>query len=421
VGMVRTGAGTFTIDVEGADIRTVMKAISDFSGRNIVVGKDVKATVKASLRNVGWQEAMRTILRSNGLDYVDENGILRVDEGQRLAAEAVDREASRAKQMELVPLETRIVKINYANAGELTTAIQSTLSRRGSVQVDRRTNSLIITDLSSQVEAVEKMALELDSTTPQIEITAKLVDVDAEALRGLGIEWNVGPHADGSEFWTPDPNDGPLHPGNDPDNFLGGEHNTPIADPATKITYGISKSWGFIEAQLSMLEQNRKANIISNPRITTVDNREAKILVGQKIPLIVQDVAGNPVSQLQTIGIQLKVTPHLTEDKKIIMDLHPEVSDLSTQSTVQGGVIINTSEADTRVMVDDGQTAVIGGLIRTNDSHVRKGVPLLKDIPLLGILFRSDNIVKQNRELIIFVTPKLVSDVAVETTTPEKH
>ena len=102
-----------------------------------------------------------------------------------------------------------------------------------------------------------------------------------------------------------------------------------------------------------------------------MDNREAKILVGQKIPLIVQDVAGNAVSQLQTIGIQLKVTPHLTADKKIIMDLHPEVSDLSTQSTVQGGVIINTSEADTRVMVDDGQTAVIGGLIRTNESAIR--------------------------------------------------
>ena len=166
-----------------------------------------------------------------------------------------------------------------------------------------------------------------------------------------------------------------------------------IGDPANRITFGIFKDWASIEAQLQLLEQNRKANIISNPRITTVDNREAKILVGQKIPLIVQDVAGNPVSQLQTIGIQLKVTPHLTQDKKIVMDLHPEVSDLSTQSTVQGGVIINTSEADTRVMVDDGQTAVIGGLIRTNDSHVRRGVPLLKDIPLLGVLFRSDNTV----------------------------
>ena len=192
---------------------------------------------------------------------------------------------------------------------------------------------------------------------------------------------------------------------------VGAEHNTGV-DHANSITFGIFKDWASIEAQLQTLEENRKANIISNPRITTVDNREAKIIVGQKIPLIVQDVAGNPVSQLQTIGIQLKVTPHLTQDKKIIMDLHPEVSDLSTQSTVQGGVIINTSEADTRVMVDDGQTAVIGGLIRTNESEVRRGVPLLKDIPLIGMLFSSNNKVHQNRELIIFVTPRLVGTSA---------
>jgi len=192
----------------------------------------------------------------------------------------------------------------------------------------------------------------------------------------------------------------------------GGEHNTPISDPANRLTFGVFKDWASIEAQLQTLEQNRKANIISNPRITTVQNREAKILVGQKIPLIVQDVAGNPVSQLQTIGIQLKVTPQLTDDKRIIMDLHPEVSDLSTQSTVQGGVIINTSEADTRVMVDDGQTAVIGGLIRTNESSVRRGVPFLMDVPLVGLLFSSTSTTRQNRELIIFITPRLIEPVA---------
>src|SRR5207247_4706076 len=205
-----------------------------------------------------------------------------------------------------------------------------------------------------------------------------------------------------------------LRPGNDPDNVLGGEQPGGVADPSDVLNYGIVKSWGGLEAQLQLLEQRRKANIISNPRITTVDNREAKILVGQKIPLIVQDVAGNPLSQLQTIGIQLKVTPHLTQDRKVIMDLHPEVSDLSTQSTVQGGVIINTSEADTRVMVDDVQTAVIGGLIRTNASSVRQGVPILKDVPIVGMLFRSSNITRQNRELIIFVTPRLVSEMATK-------
>ncbi len=403
VGLVRTGTNTFSIDVEGADIRTVVRAVAEFSGRNIVVTNGVAGKVKVSLKNVGWQEALRTILRSNGLDYVDEGGILRVDEEAKLQAEAVERETARAKQAELAPLETRVVRLNYANASELTSALQGSLTRRGQILVEKRTNSLIISDLPDKVDDVEKMAQKLDTPTPEIEITAKLVDVDVEALRDLGIQWSLG---EPPKILTNLPYN-PIVPGTGQQ--LTVDHTSTIADPTTNITYGIARSWGTVEAQLQALEQSRKANIISNPRITTVDNREARIVVGQKIPLIVQDVAGNPVSQLQTIGIQLKVTPHLTADKKVVMDLHPEVSDLSTQSTVQGGVIINTSEADTRVMVDDGQTAVIGGLIRTNDGTVRTGVPLLKDLPLLGMLFRSDNVVHQNRELIIFVTPRITN------------
>jgi len=414
VGLERTGEGTFSLDVDGADIRTVCRAIAEFSGRNIVVASETKAQVTVVLRNVGWRDALRTVLRSCGLDYTEEGGILRVDVAQKIAGEAVERETARAKQEELVPLETRIVKLNYANAKELSTSLQSSISKRGNITVEARTNSIIITDLDDIAGKVEKMAIELDSTTPQIEITAKLVDVDAEALRQVGVDWGLGRE---SKFFVDaldQPVKLPLHnPGNDPDQALAGEGKTGIADPSHTLTYGIIKSWGGLEAQLQLLEQRRKANIISNPRITTVDNREAKILVGQKIPLIVNDIAGNPVSQLQTIGIQLKVTPHLTQEKQIILDLHPEVSDLSAQSTVQGGVIINTSEADTRVMVDDGQTAVIGGLIRTNQSTVRRGMPILKDMPIIGVLFRSDSNVRQNRELIIFVTPKLLNATAV--------
>ena len=420
VGLVRTGSGTFSIDVEGADIRTVLRAISEFSGRNIVLNGDISGRVRVALKNVAWQDALRTVLRSNGLDYVEENGILRVDQMQKLQAEAVERETSKAKQQELIALETRVVKLNYANAAELTTALMGSLTKRGTILVERRTNSLIISDLPERVGPVEKMALDLDTATPQIEITAKLVDVDVEALRGLGVEWNIAPAV--AQFWTgpspaaglglgPLPGGGAIH--NSDRTLVGAaEHKTGISDPANRLTFGLFKNWGSIEAQLQTLEQNRKAKIISNPRITTVDNREARILVGQKIPLIVQDVAGNPVSQLQTIGVLLRVTPHLTADKKIVMDLHPEVSDLSTQSTVQGGVIINTSEADTRVMVDDGQTAVIGGLIRSNEGSVRRGVPYLKDIPLLGLLFSSTSTVNQNRELLIFVTPRIIASVA---------
>jgi type IV pilus assembly protein PilQ len=390
----------------------VLRAISEFSGRNIVVSGEISGRVRVALKNVAWQDALRTVLRSNGLDYVEENGILRVDQMQKLQAEAVERETSKAKQQELMALETRIVKLNYANAGELTTALVGSLTKRGSILVEKRTNSLIISDLPERLGPVEKMAQDLDTATPQIEITAKLVDVDVEALRGLGVEWNIAPAK--PEYWadTPLPGGGAVH-NSDRSLNAAAIHKTGISDPANRLTFGLFKSWASIEAQLQTLEQNRKAKIISNPRITTVDNREARILVGQKIPLIVQDVAGNPVSQLQTIGVLLRVTPHLTADKKIVMDLHPEVSDLSTQSTVQGGVIINTSEADTRVMVDDGQTAVIGGLIRSNEGTVRRGVPYLKDIPLLGLLFSSTNTVNSSRELLIFVTPRIISSVAV--------
>ena len=421
VGLVRTGAGTFSIDVEGADIRTVVRAIAEFSGRNIVVSKDVTGKVRVALKNVGWQEALRTVLRANGLDYVEENGILRVDEMQKLQQEGVERETARAKQMELLPLETHIVKLNYANATELTTSLQGSLTRRGSILVEKRTNSLIISDLPDKLVDVEKMASALDTATPQIEITAKLVDVDEQALKDIGVDWRVGGSSKYFVYPFGDPRAdkpvqlNPLNPGNDSDNGLYPDVTAGIAKPAATLTYGIFKDWGAFEAQLQVLEQSRKAKIISNPRITTVDNREAKIVVGQKIPLIVQDVAGNPLSQLQTIGIQLKVTPHLTADKKIVMDLHPEVSDLSTQSTVQGGIIINTSEADTRVMVDDGQTAVIGGLIRSNQGVIRTGVPYLKDIPLLGALFRSNSDIQSNRELLIFVTPRIINLQAANT------
>ena len=413
VGLVRSATGSFSLDVDGADLRTVLRAIAEFSGRNIVLGSNARGVVRIQLKNVAWQDALKAVLRANGLDYVEDGSVIRVDDASKLNAEKVERETANARTLELVPLETRIVKLNYANASELTAPLGSSLSKRGSVQVEKRTNSLIITDLPSNLDAVSQMALQLDSQTPQIEITAKLVDVDASAIQSIGVVWNHGVVQ--SQFFV-DANNKPLrlNPAVSPsgNEVLGSGVNTGVANPAARVTVGLFEKWGDLEAQLQVLASQNKANIISNPRITTVDNREAKIVVGQKIPLIVQDVAGNPVSQLQTVGIQLKVTPHLTSEKKIIMDLHPEVSDLASGATVQGGLIINTSEADTRVMVDDGQTAVIGGLIRTNETMVHFGVPILKDIPLVGLLFSTKSTSKQNRELIIFVTPRIVTTMA---------
>jgi type IV pilus assembly protein PilQ len=299
-----------------------------------------------------------------------------------------------------MPLVTHSIKMKYASAEEIENSLKNVMSKRGSVDHDKRTNTLILTDIESNLLQAEAMANALDTRTQQVEINAKLVDIDVSALRNLGITWGIT-NLDISDLSNP----------SDPTLPQIGV-NAPNSETVGTIAGVLTKPWGTLDFVLDALESKRQAQIISNPRITTVDNREAKILVGQKIPLIVQDVAGNAVTQLQTIGIQLKVTPHMTDDKRIVLDMHPEVSDLSTQSTVQGGVIINTSEADTRVMVDNGQTAVIGGLIRTNEGEVMTGVPILMDIPILGGLFRNRSTVKQQRELVIFVTPRLVEDLA---------
>lgn len=410
-GVSRTGAGRMSIDVQGAEIRTVLRSIAEFSGRNIVAGKDVKGTVSVQLRDVPWRDALTVVLRTQGLDVVEEGSILRVDTAEKLQSEVLARETNENRREEIAPLETRVVKVSYAQADEIRTAVQSVLSKRGSVEVDKRTNTLVLTDLPYKLDAAVAMAKELDTTAPQIEIMAKLVDIDLSALRSLGVKWGLS-DLDINNVGNPtdyDPTD--LSPPQ-----IGVDAGS--ADAVGTISGVLRRPWGVLEATLDALESKRQAHIISNPRITTIDNRQATILVGQKIPLIVQDVAGNAVSQLQTIGIKMTVTPHLTADRKIVMDLRPEISDLSTQSTVQGGVIINTSEADTRVMVEDGQTAVIGGLIRTNEGEVRTGVPILMNIPFLGGLFRSTSKVTQQRELVIFVRPKLVEQFADATNDP---
>ena len=186
--------------------------------------------------------------------------------------------------------------------------------------------------------------------------------------------------------------------------------NNSIQNPSGTFRIGTIQNYGELLMQLDALEKKNRAKLIANPVITTTDNREASVLVGQKIPLIVADEAGNSVTQLTTIGIMLKVTPHINSPDRITLDIHNEVSDLASEATVQGGVIINTSESDTRVMVRNGETAIIAGLIRSVEGVVESGIPVLMDIPLLGMLFKHKTTVNASRELVIFVTPRIVTD-----------
>ena len=388
------GMGTkkITMDAQAADIKTVLRTISEFAGVNIVAGKGVEGEVYIHLKDCPWREALDVILKANGYGYREEFGMIRVAELTTLLREELEVQGAAKKQDDLLPLVTRIIYINDSDAKELSTALAKMVTTRGSISVDQGSNSLIVVDIERNVEMVSEMVEKLDMKTFQVDINAKLVEIDVETSRELGIDWGLL-NVTSSDF----------------DGATGSvEVDASIPMSAGTVKFGMVRSWGELDAMLQMLEKTNKANIISNPRITTMDNREASILVGKEIPLIVADEAGNPVTELTKIGIILRVTPHVNTDRTITLDLHPEVSELQSEATAQGGVIITMAEADTRVVVKNGETAVIGGLIKKVETELVTGIPYLKDIPFLGRLFSSQTKINKSTELVIFVTPTIV-------------
>jgi type IV pilus assembly protein PilQ len=382
---------TMNLDVQGADIRTVLRSIAEFGKVNIVPDRDIEGPVSVRLVNVPWRQALAVVCESASLTYMDRDGVIRVATRKIVLDEDIDREAAARKHEELMPLETAILPVDYANAEELRKSVAFALSKRGNAEVDARTNSILITDIAERIEQVRGMVRDLDTETPQVEIVAKLVDVDVTAARQLGISWNIeNLHSDAERI------SGSI------------SHKSPVIGATTEMKVGMIRSFGNIDATIEALETKNKANLLSNPSITTVNNRKARILVGKEVPLIVLDQSGNPITELKKVGITLEVTPYINSDGRVTMDLHPEVSDLSSQSTVQGGIVFTTTEADTRVMVNDGETAVIGGLISQQETRFEQGVPVLRSIPILGHLFRMSDVRKENRELMIFVTPRIV-------------
>lgn len=393
VGSVSDEGKLVSMDVQDAEIETVLRSLASFSGMNIVASPRVEGKVTVKLDSVPWRQALTVILRAHNFDYIEEYGILRVDTTDELRKEDLEEKRA-AKQVEdLMKLELTHIPLNYANAGEVKDSLQKMLSGRGTIDVDERTNTLLVNDIPERLAMIRSTAQDLDSITPQVEINARLLDIDTRLSRELGVTWGV------NNF-------------KDPNTNLVGDIgvSAPVREPAGVLRVGTVQNYADLVAKLDFLERENMAHIIANPIITTTDNREASILVGQKIPLIVADEAGNAITQLTTIGIQLQVTPHINDDRWITLDVHNEVSDLSSQATVQGGVIINTTEADTRVLVGHGETAVIAGLVRNVESVLETGVPVLRSVPLLGFLFKSQNKVSSDRELIVFLTPRIATE-----------
>ena len=388
-----TGGRRITIDVVDADIRTVMRSIADVSGMNIVIPEDYNGTVTARLRNIGWKDALKSVLDSQDLmATMSGTNTLRIMRRDDFYSEINQMAVSEAERENLQDLNTEVYIIRYAQAEDVQNAAQTVLSERGQISVDNRTNSLIVSDIPRKLNEIGRLLPILDSPTAQVMIEAKLVEIDATASAEFGIDWSAG-NLSRTDVLT--------HGGMSTD--LG------VGDPTGTVQFGHITNLLDFNATVSFLEEQNRAHILSEPRIAICDNMTGRVLSGKQVPLTLQDSEGNTYVQLYDVGVSLEVTPHINADNNVTLELNPIVSDLSGESTSEDQPIILTQEAQTTLMIDDGATAVIGGIMRSKTTELEKKVPILGHIPLLGDwLFTYTSQVEETSELVIFVTPHII-------------
>jgi len=387
------GGRRITIDVVDASLRTVLRAISDVSGLNIMLPEDYTASVTARLQNVGWRDAMTAILNSQGLIASMQGNVLRVMPRDDFYSEITQMASTRHDRENLQDLQTEIFVIRYATAESVNNALSTALSERGQISVDNRTNSIIITDIPYKLEEVGRLLPVLDSPTAQVMIEAKLVEIDASYADEMGIDWSLGNLSRSND----------LVRGGMSTNGLS------VGDMTANIAFGTISSMLDVTATLTMLESQNHAHILSEPRIAIIDNMTGTVMSGKEIPLTLKDESNNTYIQMYQVGVELTVTPHINADNNVTLELHPVVSDLSGEATSAQQPIIMTQNATTTLMIDDGSTAVIGGIMRSKQTTVRRSIPILGSIPLLGnLLFSYNSEREESTELVIFVTPHII-------------
>jgi type IV pilus assembly protein PilQ len=406
-----------TVVWDRANIADVVAGFAAFSGRTIILGKDIKGEVTAEIRNQPWPQAFQAILAAQGLSAQEmAGGIIRVDNPSALAS--LDS---------LEPLETSIVRINYAKAKDLTKSVEGTLTKgRGKVIADDNSNSLIITDTRSRIGNVTDFVQGLDIRTPQVSIKAKLVFVDRTDIEELGIKYDLGNQ---NQFFNKlvqrccDPETGKRYA---PDvqvidlggNSVSGIGNASgvVAQSAIDLIFSTALGGFTLTSFLSAVERADLSDIQAEPVITTLDNRKADILVGEETPVRVIDAAGGGGGDAKAnvtfkeTGIRLTVTPHVTSNRQISMELHTERSSIQPVAQTDLGYVFQTQRADNQLLVNDGETAVIGGLTVTEVKSGRTGIPLLSGLPIIGKLFSFSRSEENRRDLIILVTPRIIDD-----------
>ncbi|WP_437596948.1 type IV pilus secretin PilQ [Sorangium sp. So ce590] len=419
------------LDLKDADIHNVLRLISDVGRVNIVTADNVSGTVTIRMRNVPWDQALETVLQAKGLGVVRQGNMIRVAPIADLNKERELAIARRKSELQLAPIETRLIPINYADAKDLQDRSKDMLSPRGSLAVDERTNVLIARDVAGNLNQIEELVRSLDTQTPQVLIEARVVEATSRYVRDIGIQWG----GDGTFSAATGNPTGLVFPS--AIGVAGGatDSNTPtgglspfasqVANPnfavnlpaivgagqggALGFTLGSINNTVNLGVRLSAAEASGMLRIISSPRILTLDNREARISQGTLIPFS-QISAQGVQTTFQEAKLQLLVKPHVTSDGSVAMHvkINRDEPDFN-QTSARGDPTILKREAETDLLIMDGHTAVIGGIFTRNTGRNLDQVPFFGDIPVLGLLFQRRRASDTRSELVIFLTPRIVN------------
>ncbi len=416
------------VDLVNADIHSVFRLISHVSKLNLVAGDDVSGRITVSLENVPWDQAFAAILQAKGLGSQRFGNIVRIAPIETIKAEQQTAlEAKRAAD-ELEELQLLVVPLDFAQADDLSEQVEAVLSGRGTIEVDSRSNQLVIQDTEANLAQVRELIRQLDTSTPQILIEARIVEATSNFSRGLGIQWGgvldasaTTGSATGSYF----PNSISAVGGIDREGLGGSVYwqdyeesgtESLIADLGSPVgeTSALSLNLGSItgildlDARLSAMESEGWGKIVSSPHVTTMDNQEASIKQGARIPFLSTSAGGTQV-KFVTAALTLTVTPHITTDNTIFLELDVTNDRPDFSQSVQGQPAIQIKQATTALLVEDGDTTVIGGVYATENSFNQDKVPFLSKIPLLGYLFRNSGEVVSRNEMLVFITPRVLS------------
>lgn len=410
-----------SLDFQDADIHNIFRILHEVSGKNFVIGEDVKGRVTLKLVNVPWDQVLDLILHMNKLGTVTEGNVVRIATLATLESEQqalANRKKAEEAAKELEPLVTEYVKLNYADAGALKSHLDETKSTRGKVTIDKSTNMVIIQDEEEALVSARALIKELDAAnqeiaTRQVLIEARIVEADSSFTRDLGIQW--GGDMSRGTLGTSSGNSNRLFGGQTyTARTSTSTPNYAVNLPPASFTSGLGFALGRIagtslnlDIRLLAMENQGKGRTISAPKVLTLDNQAATIKQVTKIPY--QVIEDNTVSiKQEEAGIELSVTPQITRDDRIRMKIFAEKGAPDWSNTVAGNPAIDTNTADTELFVNDGQTIVIGGILTTTDTVNEAQTPFLNKIPVLGWLFKQKQTVRSKDELLIFITPKII-------------